>query len=373
MLSASARWLITLGLAAPCLWDYDTLAQERARFPTTLELVTGHFPRHSREFYEWRVADRGRSLEAGALSAELLDDLAVAHSKLGDDARAVELMGLKEERFPGLYTTAANLGTFHVHAGDLEEGLRHIERAIEINPEAHFGREIYQALLVRYLLNLRGEEEALSPPLDRSGARPVGKRQSGFWVFLREAREVSEEGEAEEIRRAVQGVLGMMRFGNHDSPVLLEALADLLLADPDQDAKRLAARALLKAAYEVEEDSARRAYRAKAEAALAMQTPAPQQYENIGLARVEEAFQQELAEADAWWAELRASELRWIETGEDVDARFQEAYLGATPRTRGDREGRYRAVQRYGGYAVAIVVVIALAYIVALPRSGRAA
>jgi hypothetical protein len=24
-----------------CLWDYDTLKQERSRFPSTLELITG--------------------------------------------------------------------------------------------------------------------------------------------------------------------------------------------------------------------------------------------------------------------------------------------------------------------------------------------
>jgi len=39
--------------AVACLWDYDTLKQERARFPSTLELITGKFLRHSPEFYEW--------------------------------------------------------------------------------------------------------------------------------------------------------------------------------------------------------------------------------------------------------------------------------------------------------------------------------
>jgi hypothetical protein len=47
-----------------CLWDYDTLRQERARFPGALELITGKFLRHSPEFYQWRIEDRRRRLDA---------------------------------------------------------------------------------------------------------------------------------------------------------------------------------------------------------------------------------------------------------------------------------------------------------------------
>ena len=45
--------LLALPTAAfACLWDYDTLKQERARFPDALEVITGKFLRHSPEFYE---------------------------------------------------------------------------------------------------------------------------------------------------------------------------------------------------------------------------------------------------------------------------------------------------------------------------------
>ena len=49
----------------------------------------------------------------------------------------------KADRLPdfGRYETHANLGSFLVHSGRLEEGVAELQKAIEINPDAHFGRE----------------------------------------------------------------------------------------------------------------------------------------------------------------------------------------------------------------------------------------
>ena len=91
---------VFLSAAAPCLWDYDTLKQERARFPTALELITGQFPRHSDSYYRWRIEDRSARMAAGEKTPEMFDDLAVAHSKLGDDKRAIEIMAEKEALHP---------------------------------------------------------------------------------------------------------------------------------------------------------------------------------------------------------------------------------------------------------------------------------
>jgi hypothetical protein len=46
---ASSVGLAMAGSARACIWDRDTLAMERARFPTTLELITGKFLRRTRE------------------------------------------------------------------------------------------------------------------------------------------------------------------------------------------------------------------------------------------------------------------------------------------------------------------------------------
>ena len=81
---------------------------------------------------------------------------------------------------------------------------------------------------------------------------------------------------------AVKGVLGMMRFGHHDSPILLEALGNLLATVPygDGDGTRLAARAYLKASYEAPEPAAKAAYRDIAREALRMQTAHPGTQQN---------------------------------------------------------------------------------------------
>src|SRR5262245_57210074 len=109
--------------AVACLWDYDTIKMERARFPTTLELITGKFLRHSTEFYEWRIRDRLKKLEADPKNAGYLDDLAAAYDKTGQHDKAIETMKWQEVSNPGRYETAANLGTFYFHSGKLDEGI----------------------------------------------------------------------------------------------------------------------------------------------------------------------------------------------------------------------------------------------------------
>ncbi len=333
------RLLLVLAVAAPvtatpllCMWDYDTLLQERARFPETLELITGKFPRHSDAFYRWRIDDREAKRDSAPDDPRILDDLAVAWSKLGDHAKAIELMEEKETRFPGLYETAANLGTFHIHAGDLEEGAKYIERAIEMNPDAHFGRERYQLELVRYVLSKRAESEEFSLPLHHGPVGPLsGGRSNGFWDALAPEGDVEKEVRTEQIHSAIKGVLGMMRFGNYDSPILCEALADLLMADWNSDAKNLAARALLQASYKVENEQSSAVYRRKAERALSMQTPDGRSARSVKLAEVEPLFAAELADAKEWCDQVEKDELQWIADGEDVEARFAEKYFGAEP------------------------------------------
>ncbi len=140
-LSVALLWFATFAITAGCLWDRDTLLDERGRFPDVLEIITGKFPRHSNAFYEWRLQDRQKQLFDSPNDNALLDDVGVALDKLGRSHEAIEVALKQLDEDPMRYETLANLGTFYFHSGDFEQGLRFIDKAIEINPNAHFGRE----------------------------------------------------------------------------------------------------------------------------------------------------------------------------------------------------------------------------------------
>lgn len=128
-----------------------------------------------------------------------------------------------------------------------------------------------------------------------------------------------------DVEAAIRGVLGMMRFGQHDSPLLLEALGDLLSANVgDYDAKRLAARAYLLAGEASGDPRARARYEARVELILSQQET--EKRERLTLTEVKEALAKERAEADAWYADLAARERTWINTGVDPDAKIRELY-----------------------------------------------
>lgn len=353
---------VVLALAVPlvavaCLWDYDTIKMERYRFPETLELITGKFLRHSPEFYKWRIKNRIYRLEKEPSNLNLLDDLAVAYDKTGQHELAIATAQRAEKLQPNRYETVANLGTFYLHSGKFAEGITHIERALKINPEAHFGREKYQKLLVEYLLQRR-ENGPLNLPLSTvcfrdapiattkqpipvsplPGEIAVTDTFADFLVSLEAAPSTENDEEQPNIRRgldadtaaaALKGVLGMMKFGKYDSPILLETLGVLLARGEENnksDGKLLAARAFLKASYEVAEGPARTAYRCMAAHALHMQVPESNQNRQINLAEVEAEFQKELVEARTWYSKLQTSEWGWIRDSQDPEAEFDKLY-----------------------------------------------
>jgi tetratricopeptide (TPR) repeat protein len=315
--------------ALACLWDRDTLAMERQRFPTALELITGKFLRHSNDFYQWRVEDTKARIELSP-TAELYDDLAVAYEKLGNTNEAIRVIEKKASLYPGLYSTHANLGTFFFHSGKYGPGLQEIDKALVINPEAHFGREVYQKLLVEYLLSKRADGESVLP---LSNDRPSQFSPTGFGVFVIEQNlaKRTEQSTKQVVDEAVQGVLGMMKFGHYDSPVLLEVLADLLMSrEPTSDAKLLAARAYLKASYEATDPNAKAAYRKKADDSLKYQTRTNGSNDEIPLTELEQQFKKELNDAQSWYETLAQDEKSWIDTGVNVEAAFDQKYY-ATP------------------------------------------
>jgi hypothetical protein len=345
-----------------CLWDFDTLQMERNRFPSALELITGKFLRHTPEFYYWRIEDRLHKLKTDPDNLAYYDDLAVAYEKTGQHDKAIETILIKDKKKPGLYETESNLGTFLMLSGKLEDGLKHIDLALKINPDAHFGREKYQKRLAEYMISKRKDGKIVLPLGKFVDVGPLT-----FDEFLAQLEERHERGNllADDVRNAaVKAVLGMMRFANHDSPVLLEVLGDLFCAGhgsaPSRDEKQLAARAFLKASYEVKDEQTRNAYRQRAESALSVQSKTSGTGEQLPLTELEASFQDELKQADDWFSDVRKNELTWIRDGKDPEKEFTRLYY-EEPTVEADSSEQWPvAHQQSSGKLFLVALMVAL-------------
>jgi tetratricopeptide (TPR) repeat protein len=308
-----------------CLWDTETLLQERAAAPSVLEVIVGKFPRHSRAYYEWRLEDRLTQLESDPDNDRLLDDIAVSYEKLGNHDAAIAIAKEQLNRTPRRYETLANLGTFLIHKGELEEGMSYIESAIDVNPDAHFGREEYQLLLVKYLSMLSRDGDYTLPLGANRLSEDDWKSKYPFMRFIG-AEVLGDDdtwiGEVER-QKAVDAILGMMRFSQHDSPVLLDVLGELLEVD---SRRRLAFRCYMSAATQVADGEAKQGYETLARRVIGEQHNRGNTEQPVSAEEVLARFRKERLDADDWFAELTANEAKWIAAGEDVDARFHEHY-----------------------------------------------
>ncbi|WP_223760372.1 tetratricopeptide repeat protein [Myxococcus sp. RHSTA-1-4] len=221
----SAALLLPFHPADACLWDNDTLQEESLNHRDVADVVRGRIFKHSPAFYEKKLAYTLPMLERPDVRPERFDDVAVAYEKLGRIPEALATMEAKEKRFPGLYTTQANVGTFHAHAGDFPRALEHLRRAIAINPDAHFGREKYQVRAIEYLMRLKEDptlvqkEEFLGLPID-----------AGRAAFVLSEKRRANPGERPELPKDVlEGLVGMIRFGSGEkSPHLWFSLGNAL-------------------------------------------------------------------------------------------------------------------------------------------------
>ncbi len=309
-----------------CIWDNDTLAAEQARFPEIAQLITGMFPRHSREFHAWRLLTAEEQIAQGKGGLIAYDDLAVSQHKLGDHRAAIETMLKKDQVSPGLYETYSNLGTFYIYTGELETAASYIRKALAINADAHFGREKYQLWIVEWL-QLREKTPPPNEPDQGSAELALGVPH-GFADFL--ARRLNKTGNNSQANlelplkqraEALRGILGMMWFADFDNPLLLEALGDLLIVgDIKTNAAQLAALSYLHASRVAATDAEKARLRKLFEAAGVL-TPdfKPDAFEkrlDAGLAKGRDYFET-----------IRNDEITWIKAGLDAGYEFQKKYL----------------------------------------------
>ena len=361
--------------ALACIWDDDTLLDERRGLPGVAEVIAGKWERHSPFFYEHRATVMAARLAKDPNDLAAYDNRAVAYEKLGKADQAIAVMLKKDKVKPGEYTTEANLGTFYLHTGDMENGIAHIRKALEINPDAHFGREKYQLMAAEYLQRAKANPSELDlgsfvlPELFRATpeTREIAGEQ-GYGNLITSRRNEMWHGRGHDPRltdKPIQGVVGMIRFGTGTSPHLYHALGDLL-------------------AHRGDRHLALRAYRR----ALQFNHPRPELLKEA-IAAVEGAVEnkselsdaviaKEQAEAEAWVKAYQRYEDDLVCAGREPQAEadyapFYARYGSARPTPTGFAVAANDAtkfVRRYGWVAAGFVALV-LALIVRAKLKSR--
>ncbi len=186
------------------------------RFAMVHDVIHERYPVRGPAYYRERdriVREKLKRLPPNSQEAfDLTDDLGVGLDKLGRAGEAVPPLRDKLARQlkagqggRQLYTSYANLGTFLIHAnmkaamgGDamarasVKEGLEFIKKSIEVNPEAHFGREEWQHHIGEYLMaaidspslleqfDCVGNDFTLTPSRDEFGEFPSAISREGY-------------------------------------------------------------------------------------------------------------------------------------------------------------------------------------------------
>jgi len=160
--------------AVACKWDRDTLKEESKGNLDTVKAITGWFDRYPARYYEMRLERVAKEVADQPERLDLYDDAGVACDRLGRFDDAIAWMERKDARLQALpaadnaehrYRYLANLGSFYMDRwisrapevrnadlADLREAEKLVAAAIELNPDAHFGRERYQLQMIRWLL-----------------------------------------------------------------------------------------------------------------------------------------------------------------------------------------------------------------------------
>lgn len=378
--------LLITSSAQACLWDSDTLETEVKGMPGVLEIIAGRFPRNPDLYYEMRLARVAKELQSQPQKLELYDDAGVACDRLhkGDAAIAwmskkraqLDKLGFNAQSKEGWYRYHANLGTFHAHrwlrAGanrkniaEMKAARDNIKRAIEINPDAHFGREKYQLMAMEWIIN---------PPKDKYvGAQP------GFVypLIYGDIAAPYNLKDASEARQAVRGLTGLIVLGDAwESVDVFASLCHALLSDGahrNNGDSSIAYMAKLRAVELVNSGKHSLAPRASKnpadlksiigeETANYISNPAP----------LEAQFTELRRDADMWQAQRTSYMLARLEKGEHPDTHadfwkdWQEPELPAVygkPQT-----NRWRAFAVLGG-----ALVLSLAMLGAATRKRRRA
>lgn len=306
---------------APCLWDSDTLDTELRGLPDAFDLIVGRWHRHSDAYYLDRIA----SLEGKADKALAdYDDLAVACEHLGRRDRAIEWMAEKAVALAEApdeehqYRYHANLGTFHAHRGEYDDALRELRKAVAINPDAHFGRELFQIELIEYVAAAKRDPTVWTT---RSGLRHAGYYMSfaiGGGAISTDPKTYREYPGWRGKRlldwdKAYKALAGMLRFGGLEGAELYRGLAELYLVKEHLNLAWWAYGRAIERGHPAKESLAR------VRKSIESHWNEARRHNRTGHVNpTDDDYRNKRREADEWLARFRKAEAAAIERGDDV-------------------------------------------------------
>ena len=220
--------IIALGAttAPACMWDDDTLSAEARGLPHVVDAIVGRIDVNPPEYYTLRLELSQKDIVRDPSDWQAYDNIAVALDKLGRGREGLDwldkkrvamndaaLRPTKDPMNDPWYRYHANRGTLLIHLwfakgrpddrALIDKGLAELRQALDINPDAHFGRERVQIKVVEIL----------------SARDPDGphSRAEDDWAAF-----VKEHGS----EKARVGLLGIMALGaGWNSPDLIALLA----------------------------------------------------------------------------------------------------------------------------------------------------
>lgn len=200
--------------------SYSRTYAPRYDIPSTYDLAISKLPIHSSAYYQWIIQNNLEKIKNNQITLDDYDDLAVAYNKIGDKAKAIELLIPLVKENPNRFSSVSNLGSIYLNVGDYENGLKYLKIANTLKPVDSYDREYAQEKVYSYVKS-RHKTIPYSFPIQDIES---GKNFADFAL-----KDIPVEKQNDEIIRLIFGIENMVRFGNHDAPVSMEVLGDLYL------------------------------------------------------------------------------------------------------------------------------------------------
>lgn len=226
------RWLglilgiaVFAGSARACYNDSDTYLTELRDNLDVTNAIIGRFTLYPESYYRKRIEIQKAILKKDPNNLDAYDNLSVAYDRIGDGENALKWIHEKRKHLANapklhLYSTEANEGTFLIvrwirghKKGDLKDAVeaeKHIVKALEINPDAHFGREFSQLYCIRAMIR-------------------AGKDTDNWEKYFTGDLLVIADKDRIDRKKLRYGIAGMMVLGAAwNAPVFIQAIAELV-------------------------------------------------------------------------------------------------------------------------------------------------